>query len=97
MEDIMYHHIIDRLHPLSESESAKQTGNTFKHLLRLRRLQQAAYLLEHTSFSIVKIMNDIGYENSTYFYRIFQDKFQCSPQEHRRKHSFPKKQKGPSL
>lgn len=75
----------------------EQTGNTFKHLLRLRRLQQAAYLLEHTSFSIVKIMNDIGYENSTYFYRIFQDKFQCSPQEYRRKYSFPKKQKGPSL
>lgn len=31
----------------------EQTGNTFNQLLRLRRLRQAAYLLENTSISIV--------------------------------------------
>lgn len=69
----------------------EQTGNTFKQLLRLRRLQQAAYLLENTSISIVQIMNNIGYENSSFFYRIFQEMFQCSPQEYRKIHTFPPK------
>lgn len=65
----------------------EQTGNTFNQLLRLRRLRQAAYLLENTSISIVQIMNDIGYENSSFFYRVFQEMFQCSPQEYRRIHA----------
>lgn len=65
----------------------EQTGNTFKQLLRLRRLRHAAYLLENSSISIMQIMNDIGYENSSFFYRIFQEMFQCSPQEYRKIHA----------
>ena len=61
----------------------KRTGKNFKELLQLRRLQQAAYLLQNTTLSIDKIIVHIGYENSSYFYRMFREKYGCSPSEYR--------------
>ena len=61
----------------------KRTGKNFKEFLQLRRLQQAAYLLQNTTLSIDKIIVHIGYENSSYFYRVFREKYGCSPSEYR--------------
>ena len=61
----------------------KRTGKNFKELLQLRRLQQTAYLLQNTTLSIDKIIVHIGYENSSYFYRVFREKYGCSPSEYR--------------
>ena len=61
----------------------RRTGKNFKELLQLRRLQQAAYLLQNTTLSIDKIIVHIGYENSSYFYRVFREKYGCSPSEYR--------------
>ena len=61
----------------------KRTGKNFKELRQLRRLQQAAYLLQNTTLSIDKIIVHIGYENSSYFYRVFREKYGCSPSEYR--------------
>ena len=61
----------------------KRTGKNFKELLQLRRLKQAAYLLQNTTLSIDKIIVHIGYENSSYFYRVFREKYGCSPSEYR--------------
>ncbi len=61
----------------------KHTGQNFKELLGQRKLQQAAYLLLNTSLSIDTIMENIGYENSSYFYRSFRKKYECSPAEYR--------------
>lgn len=61
----------------------KHTGFNFKELLQQRKLQQAAYLLTQTPLSTESIMNAIGYENSSYFYRKFREKYGCSPKEYR--------------
>ena len=61
----------------------KRTGKNVKEFLQLRRLQQAAYLLQNTTLSIDKIIVHIGYENSSYFYRVFREKYGCSPSEYR--------------
>lgn len=61
----------------------KHTGLNFKELLQQRKLQQAAYLLTHTTLSTEAIMSAIGYENSSYFYRKFREKYGCSPKEYR--------------
>ena len=61
----------------------KHTGQNFKELLQLRKLQQAAYLLENSTLSIDRIMGSVGYENSSYFYRRFREKYGCSPGEFR--------------
>jgi AraC-like DNA-binding protein len=63
----------------------KRTGKNFKELLQLRKLQQAAYLLQNTTLSIDRIIEHIGYENSSYFYRMFRDKYGCPPSEYRQK------------
>ncbi len=65
----------------------KHTGQNFKELLQKRKLQQAVYLLEHTMLSIDHIMERIGYENSSYFYRKFRAQYGCSPNEYRDKYS----------
>lgn len=62
----------------------KHTQLNFKELLQQRKLQQAQWLLEHTSLSIESIILAIGYDNSSYFYRKFKDKYGCSPKEYRR-------------
>ena len=61
----------------------KHTGLNFKELIQQRKLQQATYLLTHTTLSTEAIMSAIGYENSSYFYRKFREKYGCSPKEYR--------------
>ncbi len=63
----------------------KYTGSNFKELLQQRKLQQAAYLLSHTPLPVETVMEYIGYDNSSYFYRRFRLQYGCSPKEYRRK------------
>jgi AraC-like DNA-binding protein len=62
----------------------KHMGKNFKELLQLRKLQQAAYLLDNSTLSVDRILESIGYENSSYFYRRFRAKYGCSPKEYRK-------------
>ncbi len=61
----------------------KYTGQTFKELLQQQKLQQAVYLLSQTTLSVDDIIDAVGYNNSGYFYRIFREKYRCSPKEYR--------------
>lgn len=61
----------------------KHTGMTFSQLMCHRRLQQAAYLLSHTTLPVEQIIRKIGYENSSYFYHRFREKYHCSPKDYR--------------
>lgn len=62
----------------------KHTGSNFKELLQERKLQQASYLLSQTPLSTEAIIEAIGYDNSSYFYRKFREKYGCSPKEYRK-------------
>ena len=59
------------------------TGANFKQLLQQRKLQQAVYLLTNTRMSADAIIEAVGYENSSYFYRKFKEKYGCSPAQYR--------------
>lgn len=63
----------------------KNTGMTFKDLLIQKRMKTAAFLLENTSLSIMDISFTVGYENTSYFHKIFREKFGMSPREYRGK------------
>lgn len=65
----------------------KYTQSTFKELLQQRKLQQAVYFLTQTTLSIDAILEAIGYNNSSFFYRTFREKYQCSPKEYRQNNS----------
>lgn len=61
----------------------KYTGKTYIQLLQTKRLTQAAFLLTTTNLSVQDIGNSIGYENLSYFHRIFKDKYGMSPRQYR--------------
>lgn len=61
----------------------KHTDKNFKELLQERKLQQAAYLLSQTSLSVEQIMASIGYDNSSYFYNRFREKYGVTPGAYR--------------
>lgn len=59
----------------------KHTNMTFKELLQEKRLDIAKKLLSDTEMTIVEVIAAVGYENLTYFYKIFKEKYGCTPSE----------------
>lgn len=64
-------------------EIKRRTGRTYTELLQERRLQQAAWLLMNTKQKVSDIALAVGYENASYFHRIFQKRFSLSPKKYR--------------
>lgn len=60
------------------------TGKTFKELLLEKRLERARELLEGTSLPIDSIIDAVGYDNTSYFYRKFRARYGASPKDWRR-------------
>ena len=59
------------------------TGRTYKELLQIKRLNQASFLLLNTRLSITDISIAVGYDNTSYFHRIFRSYYKMSPKEYR--------------
>lgn len=59
----------------------KATSHTFKELLQERRLIKAKELLEATDMTMTSIAEQVGYDNISYFYRIFKAKYGKTPKE----------------
>ena len=64
-------------------EIRKRTGRTYKELLQEKRMQQAVYLLTNSAIPVTDIIESIGYDNTSYFYRRFREKYGVSPKEYR--------------
>lgn len=64
-------------------EIKKYTGKTYKELLQEKRMNQARYLLAHTKLSVNQIIALVGYENNSYFYRKFREKYGEMPKDYR--------------
>ena len=65
-------------------EFKKHFDDTPANYIRSRRLKKAADLLRHSSFSISEISFQLGYEDSSYFSRLFLQKFDMLPSEYRK-------------
>lgn len=61
----------------------KNTGKTFTALLGEKRMRQAAWLLTNTSMPVADISVSVGYENTSYFYRLFEKTYGMSPRGYR--------------
>lgn len=57
----------------------KYSGHTFKQLLQIKRLNQAAFLLSTTALPVEDIIALAGYDNTSYFHRIFKDYYHMTP------------------
>ncbi len=61
----------------------KKTGAAFKELLLRKRMDKAEQLLIETRLSISDIILAVGYDNTSYFYRVFRERYGMSPREYR--------------
>lgn len=61
----------------------QKTGRTYTELVQEKRLSQAAWLLRNTYKRVDEIANAVGYENLSYFHRIFAARFGQSPKKYR--------------
>lgn len=61
------------------------TGDNFKDLLQQKRLNKAVQLLTETNLAVSDIINAVGYDNTSYFYRIFRQNYGVSPKEYRQR------------
>lgn len=64
-------------------EIKKKTGKTFTQLIQNKRLAQAAFLLKCTDWNVSDIAISVGYENISYFHRIFVNCNGSSPKRYR--------------
>lgn len=74
----------------SESSVSKiikqKTGYTFQALLIRKRFQKAVTFLIETNLPIEEIAYQVGYENHSYFYRQFKERYGMSPRKYRLEH-----------
>jgi len=64
-------------------EIKRRTGQTYTELVQNKRLNQAAYLLTTTNMNVLDIGLAVGYDNTSYFHRIFQKQFGMTPRKYR--------------
>jgi len=78
--------IAERLHyelPSLSRLIRQKTGKNYTELLQEKRLSQAAWLLRNTGKNVDEIANAVGYENLSYFHRLFAARFGLSPRRYR--------------
>lgn len=64
-------------------EIKKRTGKTYIDHLQEKRLSQAAFLLKNTNLSVEEVAFAVGYENKSYFHRLFTEKNGTTPKKYR--------------
>ena len=64
-------------------EIKRKTGKTYTQLVQEKRLAQAAFLLRNTDRNVSDIAYAVGYENISYFHRIFAEAYGQSPKHYR--------------
>lgn len=62
----------------------KHTGKTIKEYLNEKRLTLALSLLGNTTLQITEVASKCGFNNVTYFNRLFKEKYGTSPNKYRK-------------
>lgn len=65
--------------PWLSREIKRRTGKTYTQLIQEKRLAQAAFLLKNTRRSVDEIALAVGYENTSFFHRLFHKTYGVSP------------------
>ena len=62
----------------------KQSGMNFRQLLQQKRMNQASFLLTTTNLTVEEIILAVGYDNTSYFHRIFRERYGMTPKKYRK-------------
>jgi YesN/AraC family two-component response regulator len=72
------------LNPAYFSSLFKQsTGSSFKEYLNMVRIEESKRLLSNTDYSIMDISQAVGFEDQSYFTKIFKKYTGLTPREYR--------------
>ncbi|MDQ8734756.1 response regulator [Paenibacillus sp. LHD-38] len=85
-EDVSLQALADHvyLHPAYLSSIYKDlTGEGVSSYIYRRKMEHAADLLKRTSHKIAFIAEEVGYQNTSYFIRVFKKYYACTPQKYR--------------
>lgn len=63
------------------------TGFSFQELLQEKRLTCAANLLSTSNLTVENIIHAVGYENQSYFHRMFRARYGATPHRYRKEHT----------
>ncbi|WFR55158.1 AraC family transcriptional regulator [Anaerocolumna sp. AGMB13025] len=61
----------------------RNTGHTYKELLQMKRFNKAVELLSNTKLTVADIIAVVGYDNTSYFHRVFKEKYHMTPKQYR--------------
>lgn len=61
----------------------RATGKTYTRLLQEKRLSQAQFLLRSTQMNVDEVARSVGYENVSYFHRLFTEETGMRPKAYR--------------
>lgn len=64
-------------------EIKRKTGKNYTELVQEKRLSQACFLLKSTNLNVETIAGQVGYDNVSYFHRLFRKQFGVSPKKYR--------------
>lgn len=67
----------------------KLSGYTYTELVQKKRLEQACFLLRTTALSVTDISLAVGYDNFSYFHRIFRKTVGLTPGAYRKSQGLP--------
>ncbi len=62
----------------------QMSGRSFTDVLKGLRLQRAANLLKTTDLTVMDIASIVGYQNESYFYRVFAECYHKTPTSYRK-------------
>ncbi len=65
----------------------KYSPYTFTAYLQRKRLIHAVHLLTATTIPVEEIISRVGYDNSSYFHRLFKEEYGTTPRQYRIAHS----------
>lgn len=65
----------------------KCTGKTFISIILELKLERSAMLLQNTSATIAEAAVSSGFQNMNYFYKLFKEKYGCTPKQFRMVHA----------
>ena len=64
----------------------QRTGHSFRHLVNMARIAEAMRLLEHTDKTLSEVAYQTGYEDHSYFTKVFKRHTKMNPSDYRREH-----------
>ena len=62
----------------------KETGMSFTNYLNMLRIEKAVIFLKNTDLNMTEIAENVGFDNSNYFTRVFKNHMHMTPREYKK-------------